>query len=346
MRASTLFALSAAILLGLGAVVFAKYSGWFDKTPVAETKKGPYKILVARGNLFEGTAVTADDVIVRNVREDELPEYMKNQSKLLPPVALAAHLRVLARSVRADQPLTLDDFADLALPKSMTGRLDPNMRAVNVTLAPDQAGGGLLQTDERVDVYLTADICSDPKCTSKVTRTAQIARGARIIVKRNNLWRVMAPVETKSATYTLETNPYRAALIEYAKAKGTLTLVPAPSAREVKGGKKGGFSDPTSEEYRDEDTRVTSILAGEITVGDEDLYRIFHVRLAPPGPPPLTVERIRGIEYAGKYSFPTADTMASSAEPPVIRGMDRVSPAGPFFEPPAKDKSCPTCGKK
>src|SRR5262245_30401221 len=113
MRASTLFALSAAILLGLAAVVFAKYAGWFDGTPATEQKKAPYQILVAKTNLFEGTALSASDVMVRSVREDELDYYLKNQKNLMQPIPSVAHQRVLAKNVEADKPLMVEHFVDL-----------------------------------------------------------------------------------------------------------------------------------------------------------------------------------------------------------------------------------------
>lgn len=354
MRASTLFAVSAAILLGLGAVVFGRYAGWFDRQPVAEKKEAPYKVLVGKVNLFEGTTLLGTDVTVRNLREDELPHFLKNQDKYLPAEPNAAHQRVLARSVRAGQPLVNEDFQDLSLPKSLTDRLDPNMRAVNLSLPAEQAAGNMLRVGERVDVYLTTDICADSSCSTKVTRTAAIARGAPIIVKRNILWNVMKPVDdTKPMAYTLEVNPYRAALIEYARVKGTLTMVPSPTPRGMVTSGTYGFTDPESKEFADEAGKVTDFLAGRATVGDHDLMRIFQVKIAPPTPrvPPIAVERFSGIQAVGTHMFPAGGrtngmTQAAynnySNEPPVMEGI-----TSPVFVPAGTGgKDCPTCKSK
>src|SRR5262245_3572138 len=105
MRASTLFGITIAGLLGLGVVVGAKYAGFFEPrgTPVAQ--EPPIKVLVARQNLFEGTTTTPAEVMVRDLRPEEKADYERNRNKYLPALPAAAHMRVLARSVGADRPL-------------------------------------------------------------------------------------------------------------------------------------------------------------------------------------------------------------------------------------------------
>ena len=72
MRASTVFALALALLIGLAAAAGAKYAGLFDKkVQAAELPPPLQKILVAKLNLFEDMTVTADQVMVRELTADE-----------------------------------------------------------------------------------------------------------------------------------------------------------------------------------------------------------------------------------------------------------------------------------
>lgn len=300
MRASVLFAVAIALLFGLGVVIAAKYTGFFEPAPMLKQIRP--KVLVARTNLFEGTTVLPDFVMVRDLAPEEEADYNRNRRDYMPPVVAAAANRILIRNVPADQPLKKEYFQDLALPKSITGRLKEGMVAVHLTLPPDRAGGGLMQVGEYVDVYLTTQICQDKNCYKSYTATGQLARNLRIIAKRNNLWVVMQPIkENEPVHYTLEANPYRAALISYAaNTAGQLSLVPtvAPKTVPVK-----GFSDPNSKEYRDEDERVAKFNRGELTVGADDLKRIFDLPLPNPDELPLRVEHYRGLNMSGTTVF-------------------------------------------
>jgi hypothetical protein len=174
------------------------------------------------------------------------------------------------------------------------------------------------------------------------------------------LWTVLAPLpEDRPINFTLQANPYRAALIDFARTKGELTLIPTPSPRQTRSESrdKSGtptFSDPDSKEYKDEDVRVAALTNGEVTVGDQDLERIFNLKPPPPKVPPVTVERFSGLQFQGTTVFsdsgradvPAGHTGPASMSPPP---PDKAS-AGYQFSSPAeagaeKPKDCPTCGK-
>ena len=102
MRASTVFALALALLIGLAAAAGAKYAGLFDKkTPAPEQPPPPYKVLVAKTNLFEDMTVTADQVMVRDLLASE-QDAMQAQfgaewkEKLMPALVTAAHITHVA----------------------------------------------------------------------------------------------------------------------------------------------------------------------------------------------------------------------------------------------------------
>ncbi|HMP17951.1 MAG TPA: hypothetical protein PKD72_13065, partial [Gemmatales bacterium] len=81
MRASTMFAMIVAVLVGLGAAVAAKATGIFNR---AEPKKEPPPIMVlaAANNIFEGNMIQTADVRVRPASLQELEQMRRGE--LLP----------------------------------------------------------------------------------------------------------------------------------------------------------------------------------------------------------------------------------------------------------------------
>jgi Flp pilus assembly protein CpaB len=340
MKASTLFALTVAILLGLVVVGVAKYTGVFAKAPPPQQPE--VKVLVAANNLFEGMALSAPDVRVRPLTPRELEAYKGNEDKYLPALPEAVNLRVPKRNIEADTPLLREDFEDVSLPEPLHRRLEPGMRAVNVSLPKDRCAGGLIQVGERVDVYLTTQISRPGHPEESVTQTAPIARNLKIISKRNMLWTALAAVpEDRPLQFTLQANPYRAALIEFAAGKGQLSLVLTPTGAEKKGGVRptadaGSGSEADSKEYRDEDQRVQAFLSGELSVGEPDLERIFNLRPFHARVPPSTVELYTGTSLKQTVTVvnPNTDAEAVSDSPNMPR-LSRPSLGYQFRAPQA-----------
>jgi Flp pilus assembly protein CpaB len=357
MRASTLFAITVAILLALGVAVAARYSGFFD-APQPVVKKAPvFQVLVANQNLFEGITISGADVRVREVRDgDERRQYEDNKDKFLPPVPAVANYRVLARNVLADEPLRKEDFKEFKLATPLHLRLGPYMRAVNVSVPKERAAGGMIQTGEHVDVMLTTQItCPEGTCYHPSVETAVIASNLRVIAKRNSLWTVLAPLpENQPLQFTLEANPYRAALIEFARLKGDITLVPTPSAqvREPAAPKGGGrpiFSIPDNREYEKEDERVDAILASNLTIGDSDLERIFNLKPPAPRIPPLRVERFSDVKLVAPAVFSSGGSLLNGGGTGIRTAAFASDGGGYLFGPPggtmtrATAADCPTC---
>ena len=123
MRASVLFGVAIALLFGLTVVVAARMTGFFNPTSAVKKKPPRIQVLVARSNLFEGLVITANDVMVRDLFEEEKTEYDTNQRSFMPPVPSIANFRVPIRNVAANTPLRTDFFRDFGLPNSITIRL-------------------------------------------------------------------------------------------------------------------------------------------------------------------------------------------------------------------------------
>jgi len=366
LRASTLFALTAAVLLGLGVAIAAKTAGLFNRPRPEPAKPPEIMVLTATHNLFENFVIQGNDVKVRALRPDELAYYEQHKDQYLPPVVQAAVLRVVKNNVEADKPILKGDLQVMGLAEPLKDRLVPGTRAVNVAINKDHAVGGLIQAGDWVDVHLTTQIHMSDK--TPVTQTASVARNVRVIAKRNILWNVLQALpDDKPVNFTLEINPYRAALVEFAKDKGTLSLVPVPALeqrrlearrRELMGPKgritAASFSEPDSAEYRDEGARVEAFLRGDLSVGQSDLVRIFNLRTPPPPPlPPPVVQMYRGLDHHSNVRF----GLNGDAEVQLIkngRPETAVASRGPAvdtsisgfeFYPPGYDpKKCKSCG--
>lgn len=323
MRASTMFALIVAVLVGLGAAVAAKATGVFNR---AEPKKEPPPIMVlaAANNIFEGSMIQPADVRIRPATPPEVEQLRRGE--LLPPMVQAATKRFAKLSIPTDSPIRKEYLEDLAAPTELRARVAPGMRAVNMAIPKHHAAGGLINVGDWVDVQLMAAIDSPAvplpggaaAAGGTTAQAAIITRAARVIAKRNSLWPVATPLGPDCpVNFTLETNPYRAALIEFSKDKGTIVLMPVGDqdkkvleARRNElmnpGGNTNGLLNASynvadSNEYREEDKRVGSFLNGNYVISEGDLVRIFQLKYVPPTPPSpeRRIEKVVGITSAG-----------------------------------------------
>jgi Flp pilus assembly protein CpaB len=344
-RASTFFALFIALLIGFAAVAAARYFRLFQTTTIVQREVAARpelpRVLVAKKNLYQGIAMTAGDVQVRELRPDELAAYQKEPTKYLPPTVEAAVLRAPNANLMAGDVLLRDHLEPQGIPPGLPERITPKMLAVNVSIPKERAAGGLIRKDDYVDVFLKTSIGGDKGAPSTSQETC-IARNLCVILKRDMLWTMLAPVpENKPLQFTLEANPYRAALIDYVKDKGQLTLVPTSKAPRAKNAK---LEAPTTfvldgKEYANEDQRVAGILQGDRTIGDADLERIFHL-------PPLPIQETIQVDVLnGNKRVPGSSTQFVRLVNPADRraidpdqpgyGYHFSSPPSPAIEPAA-----------
>lgn len=365
MRASTVFALTLALLIGLGAVVGARYAGWLGKTEPPPARK-EIQVLVAARNVFPGDVIESSWVKTRVLRTEEIPHYEQNKSQYLPAVAQAAALRVAKRTIEADSPILREDLQELVKPEPLHQRLLPNMRAVNISVQKDQSAGGLIQVGEWVDVYMTSTISNGNG--AETTRTAPIAHRLRVIAKRNALWNIFAALpENKPVQFTLEANPYRAGLIEFAKTKGNLLLVPLSAAEQKSLEERRAqliekdfpteilpvsFVIPANGDYVGEEVRVEALNRGEYSIGTTDLVRIFDLTTTPPPRSEIVVENFSGLKrnkstrYSPDGVFVSVDDPRSSRTNASGKKSSDVGPSFQFTSPDCgpKKSGCSTCG--
>src|SRR5262245_8083998 len=110
MRASTMFALIVAVLLGLGVAVAAKATGIFSRGEVKKEAPPPM-VLVAAANVFEGHCIQGSDVKLRPMRADEAE--LAKKGELLPPLTQAAVRRFVKVSIPADTAIRKEFLEDL-----------------------------------------------------------------------------------------------------------------------------------------------------------------------------------------------------------------------------------------
>jgi Flp pilus assembly protein CpaB len=302
-RASTFFALFIAVLVALAAAAAARYIWYRPTAPVqavTAVKVERPKILAARKNLYEGMAPTQADLQLRDMSDEEIKDSREHPDKYLPPTVEAAVLRIMKTNLGAGQALLQEHLEPIVIPPGLAPRITPKLRAVHVSVPKERSEGGLIRVDEYVDVLLTTAISGDKNNPVATARSAYIASKLRVILKRDNLWPQVLPVpKDEPLQFTLEANPYRAALIEFARTKGDLTLVSTPTPPLAKNAElkaPATFSEQGSKEYMNEDERVASLLRGDRTVGDADLERIF-------GLPPLVVNETFRVEVLNGNKF-------------------------------------------
>ena len=377
MRASTMFALIVAVLVGLGAAVAAKASGVFNRQE-AKKEAPPILVLTAANNIFEGNMIQQTDVRTRPATLQEIEQLKRGE--LLPPMIQAAVKRFAKLSIPADAPIRKDYLEDLAAPTDLRARVAPGMRAVNLAIPKHHAAGGLINVGDWVDIQLMAAIETPAvplpggaaAAGATTAQAAIITRAARVVAKRNSLWPVNTPLGPDCpVNFTLETNPYRAALIEFAKDKGTLVLLPVgDSDKRVLEARRNDLmqsSNPASiqsvsyniadsNEYREEDKRVGNFLNGNYVINEGDLVRIFQLKYVPPTPPSpeRRMEKVVGISTAGfvktgsrvnasdpAYEEGNAGAIAQRSGPSLSGGNSGASPFR--FRPPEAPANCNSC---
>jgi Flp pilus assembly protein CpaB len=358
-----LFAVTVALLVGLGLAAVARMSGWLSRRVEAPPVKKPeIPVLVTARNVFAGDVIEQSWVRVRAMRPEEAARYEKTPDLFLPAVPTAAVMRVARRNLEADQLIAREDLQPLAKPAALNQRLLPNMRAVNIAVPKDRCAGGMIQVGEWVDVFLTSNIDEgDPKAAT--LRTAPIANKLRVVAKRNVLWTIYGTLpDDKLVHFTLESNPYRAALIAFAKTKGDLTLLPVSAAeqkaleaernqalvsREPDQLETVALFETESSEYRHEEMRVQAIIRGDLTVGNNDLVRIFGLTTPPPPLAQTHVEQMVGIGVRIPLTFNSAGELVDDGRrggrAAAARGQAGSLSGFQFRQP---DEGCPSCKKK
>ncbi|HEY3789416.1 MAG TPA: Flp pilus assembly protein CpaB [Urbifossiella sp.] len=371
MRASLLAVIAIALIAGLGVVFAVKALGLLNQPPppapppvvVAEVPppKPPSILIIApTRNIFAGDAITGENVGFRALLPEEKKDYEEHKEDYLPGQPAAAFFRIAARDLVGDRPLRKGDLLESKKPEPLHTRLFPGTRAVTVGITKDRSASGLIQVEDWVDVYLITEV-SRTDNPNPVHFTGLLVPHARVVAKRDTLYPIYDPIRGDTVSYTLATNPYRAALLEHGRNVGILTLVPvsADEKKRLDGLRDEAiknpassvavtFAPPGSPEYKEEQGRLDRYANGSLSIGSEDLVRILRLpeivpappppippkpvkpMLTPPPPPPITVELFTGVNRSGTATFPVPYTPPPPPETP--------EPPPPAYVPPPPAK--------
>lgn len=352
MRASILAVVAVALIVGLGMVFVVKQLGLLNPPPpppepvvTAPPPPPPTMVLAPVRALFEGDTVSPADIRPRPLRPEEAKEYEANKADYLPPVPEVAHWRFPAHDIVADTPLKRADLKPIKKPEPLFERLSPGCRAVTVLIPKENSASGLIQVGDWVDVHLVTDV-SRTDNPARVPQAGLLVPRARVVAKRDSLYSIFAPLPPgEPVSYTLATNPYRAALIEYGRTVGMLEMVPVSAAEkkrldeawnaELKNPQPKSaavpFAAPGTPEYRAELDRIERYTRGELVVGTDDLLRVLDLKPLPPPAPPVEVEVYSGVNRSGTATFaPSRGPAAPQYQfhPPLGPDGKPLKPAG------------------
>ena len=325
MRGSLLAIVAVAVVLGLGVVALVRAAGWLDRPavsapppPVIVAPPPPPQpqVIISRRPMYAGDMVDAEALVRRELRAGEAKDYEANRDDYLVSIE-GAVLRDLARDLSADTPLKKADLAPVQKPEPLNARLAPGTRAVDLAVPRELAAGGLIAVGDWVDVLVLTDV-SRTDSPARVPQTGVLVHSAPVVAKRSSLFTVFSAQKDGPIGHMVAVNPYRAALLEYARSVGTISLVPVSSAEKrrldtlkTRAGTSPAtasaaaipFAEPGSPEFRDEVERIEKYNRGELAVGRADLARVL--QLAPPAPrtPAVQIELFRGTARAGTATF-------------------------------------------
>jgi hypothetical protein len=155
--------------------------------------------------------------------------------------------------------------------------------------------------------------------------------------------------------FTLELNTYRASLMEFARTKGALSLVPVSSLEQsrletrrkdlLEQGVAGRLVSLSSESGEDteEEKRIAKISTGDSSVGQDDLARIFALKPIPAiKDPGVTVQQMSGTQSMKPAVFQTV----SSSREEQSKGISAGLGSGADFRFRAPDAPAPSKSKR
>ncbi len=222
MKPSTLIALLSVLVLGLFALATVRAFSIFNDQKT--TQLAPVKVLVASQNFMKGTLLDPRMVRIRLLSSTEIVRFSSaNPKSLLPALESAVSLRIAKENILADEPICEEQLEPFEEPEPVSKRLAPNMYDVTIGVLQEDSAGGQVHVGDWVDVYfMTVVNGSGVKESSRLIR---IASNVKVIIKRNNLLPIFAPLCPGKIPFTLETNAYRAALIDFSRDKGDFRLM-------------------------------------------------------------------------------------------------------------------------
>ena len=289
MRKSSIIMLAAAILLGLMAVVFARFFLLPSDADTAVNEAPTVAAVVAAQPFAFGDKITADKLKIVRWPAAGIPAGTFQRIA----DAVGTDERVALRAIDTNELLTVTAVSGKESRLSASALLGPTMRAASIPISEASAAGGFIAPGDRVDVFLTrqpdeeqlpyADLLIQNARVLAVGQDSNLAKDKPEVVK----------------TATIEVTPLQAQKLALAANVGTLSL----SLRNIL-----------------DESRVRLETAQLLDLNDGTITRILRKVKAgtgapaapagpatggpPPPPPGPSVEVFRGAEST-RYSVPS-----------------------------------------
>jgi Flp pilus assembly protein CpaB len=356
------FALTLAIVAGLILTLVFKMVVLDRKSATPAAIAATVKLTVAAVNVLDRQSIEPGYIKTIDVPTEERNRWLKEASnrktRLLDggqPVG-----RTTVKALRAEEPVFEDMLEPFQYPRPVSELLAPGKRAAIVEVPSTQA---MIQVGDHVDLLCTlSNNAADFGIGN--TATAVLTRGAKVVARFNTTRTAASAPPGANRSYTLETSPYRYAMIELAKSVGgRFALSVSPRTSEDGNGNGNGLLQMgMSAEADDPETE-------RVTTGD--LARLFGITPSNPAADRTwEVERFSGLERGPSLLFsnygggPNAAPGRSNAPVPRPAGTalnpgrtDSVpskslaaastgNAPNMGFRPVEDPNGCKTCGKK
>jgi pilus assembly protein CpaB len=226
MKAARLVVLVVAVAAGGVAALLAGRGGEEPPAPapVQTIKIDTVDILVAKGDINLGQAVSAQDLLWQQwPTQAASPAFVRRSDK---PDAIEQLSGAIARSpFVAGEPIREAKLIKANGSGYMAAVLDKGMRAVSTEISPETGAGGFILPNDRVDVILSRRDREAEKAGAADTQVSEtILSNIRILAIDQTLGEKDGQKVVIGKTTTLELTPRQAETLALSRQLGTLSL--------------------------------------------------------------------------------------------------------------------------
>ncbi len=209
-RPATVSVLVLAILFGL----VSAYTVRRLARPKVEAPKTVATIIVPRINLPKYARIRSQDLEIREVGLDEVPEGALTRI----PRAL---YRVVKSTVMSGDPILEDNLYEVGSTPTLADQVPPGYRAVTIAVARGDALDGVLLPESIVDIALTVEE-EHPDLPGLGTLT--LLRGVRVLATNRQRWRLEERLNQRLRSVTVAVTSEQANKLILAQRYGRLSL--------------------------------------------------------------------------------------------------------------------------
>jgi pilus assembly protein CpaB len=215
----------AVVAAGLAALLARGLMTSSAPAPVPQVVQAPTTdVLVASTGIDRGTRLSSADLRWQSWPQASLgTNFITRQAK---PDAVAELTGSLARSSMAvGEPITEAKLVNVSKGGFMSALINPGMRAVAITIAPETGAGGFILPNDHVDVILTRRVQQQSgNGVQDAVRSDTILRNVRVLAIDQRFKDDSGDEVAVGKTATLELTASQAEMLSASQQEGTLIL--------------------------------------------------------------------------------------------------------------------------